>query len=150
MRVRNKSQAPGEETEELYAHRLKRDNIKEIPPKSTMVEAYLKAKCIWSSAASCGGTKVLDLPPSLLHVTFCGAPASYSFCAPLPLHSQLLLTLQCQTAEGQSCPMSAMWLLMLLPMLMWCWERARTTLSTFGLFHDLLSKKVSLDLQLAA
>lgn len=150
VHVRNKSQAPGGETEKLYVHKLKRDSIMEVPPKSTMVEAYLKSKCPLSSAASCEGTKALALPPSFLHLAFHGAPAFYSSCAPLPLHPQLLLTLQCQTAEWQSCPMPAMWLRILLPMLVWCWERVGTTLSTFDLFNGLLGKKVSLDLQLAA
>lgn len=55
--------------------------------------------------------------------------------APLPLHPQLLLTLWCQVVEGQSCPMSAMWLSMLPALPVWCWERAGTTLSTFELIQ---------------
>jgi len=59
--VGSKSQAPGGETEILYVHRLKRDWVMEMPPKSAMVEANLKTKWeAWGSQA----TSDLQLHPA--------------------------------------------------------------------------------------
>lgn len=98
-------------------HRLKRDRVMEMPPKSAMVEANLKAK--WPV---CRSQPTSDLQLHPVEPVGSQSPCSTSMpplshaprrscplLSPVPL-SPSTLSSPCQVGEGQSCPTSATWL----------------------------------------